>query len=338
MIDIDGSYLEGGGQIVRTAIALSAVTSEPVRLYNIRAGRKKPGLKPQHLSGIRAVSKISNAAIEGLSLGSKEVVFTPGRISGGEYVIDTKTAGAITLILQVLVPVGIYASSPLKMKIKGGTAVSWSPTILYFKHIFCHFLKMIGVLVFVDIERHGFYPRGGGVVSLEIIQGKLKNLELIHRGKLLKVDVIAISSNHLKSARVGERLISGFRKVFPDANIKIEYVDSFSPGCFVHSNAHFEFGKIGADTLGKRGKRAEDVGLEAALNLRKEIETGAPIDDWMVDQLIPYMALATYLNKLESIIRIPCLTRHAETNIWVVKKFLPVDFKEEGNLLICAAI
>ncbi len=334
-IDIDGSYMEGGGQIIRTAIALSTITSKAIHLYNIRAGREKPGLKPQHLSGLNAASLISNAKVEGLSIGSKEVMFTPGEIKGGKYMIDTKTAGAVTLILQVLVPIGIYAPSPLALKIKGGTAVPWSPTVLYFRDIFCYFLKMMGISVSLEIQRHGFFPKGGGEVSAKIIKGRLKSIEITDRGNLLKIDAISISSQHLKSARVGERLIDGFRKIFPEADAKVQYVDSLSPGCFIHSCAYFESGRLGADTPGKRGKRAEDVGMEGALNLKSQIEKGAPLDSWMVDQIIPYMALATYGSKSSSIIKIPSLTRHAETNIWTVKKFLPVDFKRENNLFIC---
>ena len=334
-LNIDGSYLEGGGQIIRTAIALSTITSKPIHLYNIRAGREKPGLKPQHLSGIDAASLISTADVDGLSPGSKEVVFIPREIKGGEYVIDTKTAGAIALILQVLVPIGIYAPSALTLKIKGGTAVLWSPTILYFRDIFCHFLKMMGISVSLDIKRHGFFPKGGGEVSAKIRQGRLKGLKITDRGNLKKINAISISSQHLKSARVGERLIDGFRKIFPDADVEVQYVDSFSPGCFIHSTAHFESGRLGAGAPGKRGKKAEDVGLDGALNLKQEIEKDAPIDSWMVDQIIPYIALATYTNKSSSIIRIPSLTPHAETNIWTVKKFLPVDFKIENSLLIC---
>ncbi len=156
------------------------------------------------------------------------------------------------------------------------------------------------------------------------------------RGTLQKIDVVSIASNHLKDAKVAERMVNGFGKIIPDANTKIQYVHALSPGCFIRSHAHFDNGKLGADALGKKGKRAEDVGKEAARALRKEIESDAPIDSWMVDQIIPYMALATINTNEISKVRIPCLTKHAQTNIWVTKKFLPVEFEIQNNIMICS--
>jgi len=338
MIEIDGSYLEGGGQIIRTAIALSAITQKGVHIFNIRKGREKPGLRPQHLEGIKASAKICNAKAEGLYLDSMEVKFTPGKLRGGEFTIDTKTAGSVTLILQTLVPQGICAESPLNLSIKGGTAVPFSPTIDYFQHVFCHWLKKIGVSIWVDVRRHGFYPKGGGEILVKIEPGKIKNINLSERGKLQKIDVLSVASNHLKDAKVAERMIDGFRKTLPEANTKFQYVDTVSPGCFIRSHAHFENGKLGADALGKPGKKAEQVGEEAARELKKAIDHNTPIESWMVDQIIPYIALATVETKEISKVKIPHLTKHAETNIWVVKKFLSVDFEIKNSIMICNAI
>ncbi len=333
MIEIDGSYLEGGGQILRTSIALSAITKNGVHVYNIRAGRRKPGLRPQHLCGIKFASQITNGTVHGLSIGSEELTYIPRNIKGGKYLIDTRTAGAVTLILQVLAPIGIFADSPLILKIKGGTAVPFSPTIEYFRNVLCHFLKMMGCTILLDTERHGFYPAGGGKVFAKILPAELRTIELVERGKLLKIDATAISSNSLKKRNVSERLIEGFKEIFDGANTRVLYVDSISPSCFVHTQAHFEKGKLGADSLGKRGKKAEDVGKEAALSLKKEIESNAPVDRWLVDQIILYLALATYFHKMVSVLKIPCLTEHAKTNIWVIKKILPLDFEIKDSIM-----
>lgn len=335
MVEIDGSYLEGGGQIIRTAIALSSITKKPIHMYNIRVGREKPGLRPQHLVGIEAAVRMSNGEAEGLRLGSMDITFIPGEIRGGNYFIDTKTAGAITLILQTLVPMGIYADSTSLFEIKGGTAVPFSPSIEYFQHIFCYYLKIMGISVFTDTKSHGFYPAGGGKIFIKLEPGKIKNINLTRRGELQKIDVLSIASHHLKEAKVAERMINGFKRIFPKASTKFQYVDALSPGCFIRSHAHFENGKLGADALGEKRKKAEDVGKDAALRLKSAIESNTPIDLWMVDQIIPYFALAVYETEKKAKIRIPELTRHAQTNIWVVKNFLTVDFRVVEDVLEC---
>jgi RNA 3'-phosphate cyclase len=335
MLEIDGSYLEGGGQILRTAIALSVVTHQDIRLYNIRKGREKPGLRPQHLEGIAAAASMCHARVDGLRLNALDVSFTPGNIKGGSYTIDTRTAGSVTLILQTLVPIAIHAQSSLDLVIKGGTAVPFSPTIEYFQHIFCSMLKKMGITVIVEVHRHGFYPQGGGEIFVRIEPAHIKTIELIERGALQGIDVLAIASNHLKQARVAERMISGFREIYADAHTSMHYSDTRSAGCFIHSQARFEKSTLGADALGKRGKRAEDVGMDAARELRSAIDADATIDSWMVDQIIPYMALAVVRTGTPSKVKIPQLTQHAKTNIWVVKQFLPVNFEVTDTMLIC---
>jgi len=338
MIEIDGSYLEGGGQIIRTAIAFSAITGKSVRIFNIRKGREKPGLRPQHLEGIKAAAKICNAGTEGLTINSLEVLFQPGKIAGGIFTIDTRTAGSVTLILQTLVPIGLHADSPLNLTIKGGTAVPFSPTIEYFRNIFCYYLGRAGTQITLKVQRHGFYPAGGGIISVEVNPNMIENSEMLERGDLNKREVLSVASVHLKSAKVAERIIDGFKKVLPHAQFTCEYVQSDSPGCFTHATAHYEKSRLGASALGRVGKRAEDVGKEAALELKSALETDAPTDSWMVDQIIPYMALATSRTGMASNVKIPSLTKHAETNIWVVKKFLPVDFKVVHDVMTCTKV
>ena len=335
MIEVDGGHLEGGGQIIRTAVALSAVTGQATRIFNIRKGRERPGLRPQHLSGIVAAGQICDAEVDGLNMNSTGVTFIPGKIKGGKYTVDTRTAGSVTLILQTLVPMGLYAYSPLELTIKGGTAVPFSPTIGYFSYVLSSMLMMIGVTLEVDVKRHGFYPKGGGEVFVRVIPSDFRPLRMKDRGAVKDVKAWIFSSQHLKAAKVAERILTGFSMVINDVEVTCSYVDALSPGCFITACTQCVDGVLGAGALGKRGKPAEEVGLEAANDLKTAIDSNVSVDKWMVDQLIPFMALATYKTGEPSEVRIPSLTEHAQTNIWVVQKFLPVEFSIENNVMSC---
>src|SRR3990172_3500545 len=173
MLVIDGSFGEAGGQILRTAVALSAIKKIPIKVISIRKGRPEPGLKAQHLVGIQAAAELCNAKLTGASLGSTEITFTPGKIKTGGFKFDVGTAGAITLVLQTLVPIAAFAPGKVKLEIKGGTTVAWSPPIEYFQNIYCDYLEKMGILVNSEVIKYGFYPKGGGIVKVEI--SPLKN-------------------------------------------------------------------------------------------------------------------------------------------------------------------
>jgi RNA 3'-terminal phosphate cyclase (GTP) len=328
MLTIDGSYLEGGGQIARTAIALSAVTREPCKIINIRKGRPVPGLKAQHLSALRAASKICNGNLKGDQIGSVEVEFYPQEISGGKQEIDVGTAGSVTLVLQTLVPVCLYAKKKTTLEIIGGTHVPFSPSSDYFQHIFCHYLKEMGIETFFQIEKFGFYPKGGGKVKFEINPiKKLKPLFLEEQGNLLYTDAWSVASDELKFAKVADRQIEGAKSVFD----KFKYEHNIYPitkskGSCLHLHTHFENCKLGADRLGEPGLYAEKLGDECARLLDKQIKSRACLDRWMADQILPFMAIAQ-----GGKVSVAEITKHCLTNISTIEKFLPVKFKVEGK-------
>ncbi len=324
MIPIDGSQGEGGGQIIRTAIGLSAVTGKPVKIFNIRKGRQNPGLQAQHLAGIRAVAEICSGELKGASLKSTEVEFIPGKIKSGSYKFDVGTAGAVTLVLQSLMIPAIHAEKEICFEIKGGTHVAWSPTTGYFRHVFSEFLEKMGIKTESETLRYGYFPRGGGEIKIKIHPGKLKPLNILERGKLVETEAWSNANQNLVSSKVAERQLQVAEKIIPLKG-KTKYVDSFSIGSSITIASKFENCILGSSALGERNKSAEKVGEEAALLLKKQIDSVATLDEWMSDQILPFLALAR--SKSEFIA--PELTKHAETNMWVIKKFLDVDFKTE---------
>lgn len=324
MLIIDGSYGEGGGQIIRTAVAMSAITNKPIKITNIRKNRSRPGLAAQHLTGILAAAELCSAQTNA-KLGSTEIEFIPSKIKEGTYRFDVGTAGAVTLVLQTLVPIASQAPKKVELEIIGGTNVMMSPPVEYFQHMLSHILeKYSGIKIKSEIRKYGFYPKGGGQIKIVINPAKLTPLVLKEQGSLEKIDLHAVASETLRKAKVCERMISGFKQICPEKNVseKINYVDTFSAGASLHAHAHYSKCRLGADALGERGKPAESVGKECARNLAKEMSSGATADHKLADQLIPFMALA---GKGE--FKTSRISEHLKTNIWVVEKFLPVKFE-----------
>ncbi len=334
MIEIDGAALEGGGQILRTAVSLSVITKQSCRIFNIRKGRPKPGLATQHLLGVQALAELCEARLEDDYLGSEEIKFFPGDIVPKNLDVKIETAGSITLILQVLVSAGLFAKSEFKVNFDGGaTDTFFSPTIDYFQYVFLKNLEKMGCRVETDILRRGYYPEGGAKVKAIISPGKLRNFELIERGKLINILAISGASAALKDKKVAERQMAGVREIIARLKLpveeKVEYYDTVCPGSQICLAAEFENTIIGTDSLGKLGKRAEDVGKEAALELLKEQKSGACLDKHMADQILPYMALAARRSK----VAVSEVTEHCRTCMWVIEKFLDGKFETKGNLI-----
>lgn len=338
MITIDGGYLEGGGQIVRTALALSAITKKPCHIFNIRQNRPKPGLMTQHLLGIQALVEFCSGSLEGDELGSKEINFFPGEARRDRVSVKIPTAGSITLVLQTLIPAALFSDKPTEISFGGGaTDTFFSPTLDYFHYVFLKILKKtveFGPLpIEVNAIKRGYYPEGGAKVNVKIFPSKLKIFNLTERGKLEKIVVFSGTSELLKDKKVAERQISGVREIIGKLKLpteeKIDYYETQSPGSNLCLVAEFENTIIGADNLGKLGKKAEDVGREAALELLKEQKSGACLDKHLADQILPYMALS----QKKSQVYVSEITNHCKTNMWVIEKFIEGKFEIKDNLI-----
>jgi RNA 3'-terminal phosphate cyclase (ATP)/RNA 3'-terminal phosphate cyclase (GTP) len=328
MIEIDGSYGSGGGQVIRTAVGLSGVAGKPCKIINIRAGRPKPGLAAQHLKGIEAVAKLCNASLKGASLGSTEIEFAPESIESRQLDIDVGTAGSVTLVLQALLIPSIHAAEPTEFRITGGTHVKWSPTTGYFRHVFSEFMKAMGIDIKSETEQYGYFPKGGGQINVTVTPPKsIKPINITERGKHILTEAWSNASRDLIKPGVCERQTKGAERWTSLDKRNSKYVPSDSTGSSITIAAAFENCWKGASALGERGKSAELVGEEAGKLLQKELDSKATVDRHMADQILPYMALAAP-NGPSTVIT-PRITDHVKTNIWVIEKFLPVKFRTE---------
>lgn len=329
MIEIDGSYLEGGGQIIRTATSLSAITQTPCRIFNIRANRPNPGLQPQHLHGLRALAKMCDAELKGDKLGSTEIVFIPKKLRGGYLEVKIPTAGSTGLIFQILSLPSAFCEEDVHIKITGGaTYGKFAPPMDYIKLVLLKILEKIGYKCEIEIKKHGFYPKGGAEVEINIKPvHNFSPLVLTEKGNFLRVEGISVAAEFLKKRKVAERQKETVESILNETcNIKVVYHKTLDPGSGITLAAVYENTLLGADAIGERNKSAEEVGKEAANKLLSIINTGACLDEHVADQVLPFIAIAG-----GGEITVSRITKHCLTNAWVIEKFLPVKFEFQGN-------
>ncbi|MCS7123119.1 MAG: RNA 3'-terminal phosphate cyclase [Candidatus Aenigmarchaeota archaeon] len=329
MIELDGSI--GYGQILRTAIAISSITLKPIKIFNIRINRPQPGLRPQHLTGVLEAAKLCKAEVKGAYIGSKEIFFIPKKLEIPQKIfIDIKTAGSITLLLQTLIPILIFSKNKTFLTIKGGTDTSGAPTITYYQKVFLYYLKLLGIDIKISVEKYGFYPKGNGIVHVEVNPvEKIKPLKLIERGNFKNIESYSIASRELEKNKVAERQINGLESIVGSTFRNIKYVDTLSIGSSLLALSIYESCILGKDGLGEKGKRAEDVGKEVGLELKKSIESKACLDKFMSDQILLFVALANGSSEFT----IEKFTEHVKTNILVNEILLGVKFEVENNLI-----
>jgi len=318
MLTLDGSHGEGGGQLLRTALSLSCITSTPVRIEKIRAGRSKPGLSAQHLACVELVSRMCGAEVRGVKIGSTELEFEPGPIEPGDYSVDVRTAGSVTLIAQCVLPVALHAPGDVTVGLSGGTDVRWSPPSDYMTGVFAPAARMFNVDFDYAVTRRGYYPQGGGAAVLNCSPSRLTATEITEMS-CCGVEGVCHSSN--LPEHVCRRMAEAAHREICD-NIKTRF--DCSNGC-VSTGCGITLwnGYAGADACGERGVTAEAVGKRAAMALKKIVCAPGAVDSRLADQLVLYMALAGG----RSMITTCEITGHTRTNCWVCEQLLGVEFE-----------
>ncbi|MDP2342771.1 MAG: RNA 3'-terminal phosphate cyclase [Deltaproteobacteria bacterium] len=330
MIEIDGSQGEGGGQILRTALALSVVSGKAFRIDRIRAGREKPGLMRQHLTCVQAAADVAAAVVVGASVGSTAVTFTPGPARHGDRTFSIGTAGATALVLQTVLPPLLVVAGRSRLIFEGGTHGKMAPPADFIERAFLPLLRKMGAKVSVVVEKRGFYPAGGGRVVVDVEGGhRLSALRLLERGRLVRAHARALVSNLPEN--VGHREVTVLRGRLPDLGLTrddVEVVDVAGPGPGNALVLDLEFDELTEviSAIGERHKKAEAVAADVVAEAKAFLEAGVPVGAHLADQLLIPMALGS-----GGAFRTLALTPHTSTNIDVIRRFLDVDIGQRDS-------
>lgn len=329
MLTLDGSEGEGGGQILRTALALSIVTGTPFKLVNVRARRPKPGLQRQHLTAVRAAAQISDADVQGDEVHSGSLVFRPGRVRPGTWHFDIGTAGSTNLVLQTVLPPLMRAERPSDVTVDGGTANVAAPSTPFLQRAFAPLLARTGRRLDLELRRWGFYPRGGGRIVAHIAPGAPTPLSLLERGPVRAMRATAVTAALPPEAHVAERELGVLRERFPHVETDIvEVARPRGPGNVVWLEVECEGATEVFAGHGQRGVPAESVAAAAADEAEDWLRHDVPVACHLADQLLVPLALGAggeYRTLAPSL--------HTTTNADVVRRFLDVDIglHDEGD-------
>jgi RNA 3'-terminal phosphate cyclase (ATP) len=323
---IDGSLGEGGGQILRTSLALAAVTGQPFRIERIRAGRKKPGLLRQHLACVEAAVAVSGGVAVGAELGSVMLEFTPGVVKPGRYSFSIGTAGSASLVLQTVLPPLLRANGPTELSVEGGTHNSMAPTADFLKACFLPLVNRLGPRVHVNLERHGFYPAGGGRITLVIEPGPMTPFDLLTRGLITRTRAVAVVSN--LSEAIAHRELRGVQSAMGLGRDDSEVIQVKSPGpgnvlwieCVTDEVTEM------FTSFGEKMVRAEEVAQRAIREAKEWIAADVPIGPHLADQWALMLALAG-----GGSFRTGAPTEHLRTNLSVIRQFLSVSIQLEES-------
>jgi RNA 3'-terminal phosphate cyclase (ATP) len=328
MLVINGAYGEGGGQILRTSLALAAILQRPIRIDYIRAGRKNPGLAAQHLTAVRAAAMICDAKLAGATLGSMSLTFEPQTAPiPGFYEFDVSeareggSAGAATLVLQTVMPPLALASGLSMVTVKGGTHVPWSPPFHYFRDVYLPMIAPLGLSAKVELLAWGWYPAGEGEIKATL-PGRTGPISAFPaaRGALKRVHGVAVASSlpAYIAQRMRDRAAKLLDRVDLPFTLEPQRVQSASPGAGIFLVAEYESSRAGFSALGEKGKPSERVAEESVEALLAFHYSGAMLDEHLVDQLILPLALSGLAVALSA----ERISQHTLTNLWVVEQFL----------------
>ncbi len=336
LIQLDGSQGEGGGQILRSALALSMVTGRPFRIDNIRAGRSKPGLLRQHLTAVKAAQEVSAASVRGAHLGATSLEFVPSQVQGGEYAFAIGTAGSTTLVLQTVLPALMTASSRSTLVLEGGTHNMFAPSVHFLQFAFLPLLRQMGPTVDATLERHGFYPAGGGRIVVAIRPcSQLAPVSLLTRGEIRRRRAVALIAGLPGVIARRELDVVRDKLGWDESCLHIEQLkDSVGPGNTLSIELESDAVTEVFTGFGQKGVSAEEVGDRAVQEVRAYLKADVPVWEHLADQLLLPMAIAGRGSFVTG-----ALSRHAETNIEVIRRFLPVDIRvdasERGPSKVC---
>lgn len=336
MIEIDGAAGEGGGQVLRTSLSLSAITGEPVRITAIRAGRRRPGLMRQHLTALLALVELTDAEVEGADPGSMEVTFRPRRLRGGDHHVRIGTAGSTTLVIQTVLPALLLADEPGRIVIEGGTHNPGAPTAIFLEQAFLPVLRAMGARVSLRVERPGFFPAGGGRVCLETEPSPdLRGVELLERGPLLREEAEALISGLPPTIAVRELATVGAAMGWAEEQCRVHQLsDRHGPGNVVSLVFEMERHASVFTGFGQSGVRAEEVAERVCHEARSWLATGAAVCPHLADQLVVPFAIAG-----EGRLRTSSASDHLVTNVATASHFPGMEFSleavEESVLVSC---
>jgi len=329
MIVIDGSHGEGGGQILRTSLALSLVTGQPFRIENIRAGRRKPGLMRQHLTAVNAAAAVGGARVEGNAIGSKRFAFTPGAIRPGQYRFAVGTAGSCTLVFQTILPALLVAGGPSEVVLEGGTHNPFAPPFDFLDHAFLRAVNTMGPVVAATLQQPGFYPAGGGRFSASIQPAPLTPIDLLRRGPIVTKAARAVVANLPMTIARRELKTVSQKMGWTDACLQlVEEKRTNGPGNILILEIECEHVTEVFTGFGERGVSAETVAKRAAQQAQEYLSADVPVGRYLADQLLVVMALAgggRYRTLLPS--------NHTQTNMDIIRKFLDIaiEAKQVGD-------
>jgi RNA 3'-terminal phosphate cyclase (ATP) len=337
VLEIDGSRYSGSGTIVRQAIALAALTGNAVHITNIRVRRPKPGLRRQHVQVVEAIRQLVGGVSEGVTHGSQDITFRPGKPSRSQrFTWNIGSAGSTTAVVIAVLPILAFAPSPVSVELRGGLFQDFAPSFYHLEYVLLPLLGRMGIKVAARMDRPGYVPTGGGILCLDVtpVRNALGALVFDKPCAPERIWGIALSSR-LKgqsvSDRMAEALTGAFAAAGYKAQVRVLYDDTaLQPGAGLVAFADLSGGaRLGSDRAGAPRRRSEAIGRYVARQLLEDMKTGATLDRYASDQIIPFAALASG----ESRFRIPRLTEHIESSAWLCREILGAEVKAEGHEL-----